>query len=245
MRATFTLVGLTAGALLMTGCGDAEPAPASSSETEPASSAAPDQAADEPTEAPSEEPTEAVESTPTDLPADLLPEVSGLPGEDEPREETQDVVAWHVPCEDLAPEGATAMRTVTWGTGEFEMPVPAHQVAVFDDAERAVAAADTVRAAMQRCVDEPDPAYDTVYRVDEVAVGAQGRGLMTDYYGWSEEEDADWVMGSYQVAFRRGNAVALVAVLGGEGDATAVSEAVVEEAQDVWDRLCRYDSAGC
>ncbi|WP_158068927.1 hypothetical protein [Cellulosimicrobium sp. CUA-896] len=76
-------------------------------------------------------------------------------------------------------------------------------------------------------------------------VGAQGAGLATDYYGASDGGDLDGALGSYLAATRRGTAVTLVALDGGETTVGVARETVVANAQAAWDLLCRYDAEGC
>ncbi|WP_250443106.1 hypothetical protein [Actinotalea sp. C106] len=241
MRATRAVTSLAVLTVVLAGC-TAQDDP---EETPAATTPQTDTPEPEPTtEAPDPEPTEAPAATPTDLPADVLPTTSGLAVEAEPREEADEVTAWRLMCSDPVPEAATAMRTVSWGTGELEAPVAVHQVAVFADADQAVAAADDLVAAMQECADAPAEAA-TTYLLEPVEVGAQGHGLASDYYGTAEGGDLDGVIGTYLATFRRGNAVALVASEGGEGNVAEVREAVLAESMAAWEGLCRYESAGC
>ncbi|HEY0214819.1 MAG TPA: hypothetical protein VGC57_00325, partial [Cellulomonas sp.] len=164
----------------------------------------------------------------------------------EPRQESEGVVAWQVPesCGPVPPTGAVAMRTVTQGTGEEEQPVGAQQVAVFAGPDAAVAAVDELRAALTRCAQQA-AGTETTSVVEDVAVGAQGVGLVTDYYGTSASGSLDDAMGTYLAATRRGSAVTLVATLGGEGQVGTVREQVVARTQQAWELLCRYDAQGC
>ncbi|MBO1751498.1 hypothetical protein J4G33_06735 [Actinotalea sp. BY-33] len=241
MRATRAVTALAVLTVVLAGCTAQDGPEGTPAATTPET----DTPGPEPTtEAPDPEPTEDAAATPTDLPADVLPTTSGLAVEAEPREEDDEVTAWRLGCSEQVPADATAMRTVSWGTGELEAPVAVHQVAVFADAEQATAAADDLAAAMQECADAPAEA-NTTYLLEPVDVGAQGYGLATDYYGTAEGGDLDGVIGTYLVAFRRGNAVALVASEGGEGNVAEVRESVVAESMAAWEGLCRYDSAGC
>ncbi|TGO05383.1 hypothetical protein [Serinibacter arcticus] len=213
-----------------------EPAPETSTSSEPAT---------QPTESETEGtddgevtaiPTEALPETL--LPADLL----GTP--DQPREEAQGVAPWLLPetCEQVTPD-AVDMWTVTQGSGEAEEPVGVHQVAVFLDADAAVAGADALVAAFASCA--PSEGAPTIYAVEPLDIGAQGTGLATDYNGVSAGGDLDTALGSYLAETRRGTAVTLTGFQGGEaqvGTSRADTTALLAGA---WERLCAYDSEGC
>lgn len=180
---------------------------------------------------------------PEDLAGAMLgAEALGPP--DEPREESEGVVEWRVPevCAAAAPE-ALDMSTITQGTGEFEETVGVHQVAVFEDADAAMAATDDLVAALDQCAEAGSG--ESVYVLEDIAVGAQGAGLATDYYGTSVSEDLDDAVGTYLALTRRGNAVTLVSAEGGESTVGAARERVVEQLAGAWELLCGYDSQGC
>ena len=76
--------------------------------------------------------------------------------------------------------------------------------------------------------------------MEDVAVGAQGRGL-ADHYA----ELGDQGAGSYAAVTRRGNAVTLVAMLSGEESVGSARDAVTSGLTTAFDKLCSDDSAGC
>lgn len=183
------------------------------------------------------------------MPADLPPEVLLPDAAFDPitgdRVETDGVSAWALPdsCA-IDPPAAAAMRGVTVGTGEFEAPVGLQQVAVFADADTAVAEADRLVAALTSCSPAADDTQ-TRYLPEPVAVGAQGTGLATDYYGAAESGSEDAALGSYLAVTRRGAAITLVANDGGESTIGVARSEVTDRLQAAWELLCRYDSAGC
>lgn len=214
-----------------------EPAPEPANTSEPAT---------QPTESETEgtDDGEATATIPTEaLPETLLPaDLLGTP--DQPREEAQGVAPWLLPetCEQVTPD-AVDMWTVTQGSGEAEEPVGVHQVAVFLDADAAVAGADALIAAFASCA--TSEGAPTIYAVEPLDIGAQGTGLATDYNGVSAGGDLDTALGSYLAETRRGTAVTLTGFQGGEaqvGTSRADTTALLAGA---WERLCAYDSEGC
>ena len=167
-------------------------------------------------------------------------------GPDGAREDTPGVVAWRVPesCGAGSPADGSAMRTVTQGSGELESSVGVHQVLVLADADVAVAEANRLTAALTACAEQASADGGT-YVVEPLAVGAQGIGLAVDYYGASAQGPLDEAIGTYLAITRRGNAVTLVAVDGGEGTVGTARQTVTANAQTAWELLCGYDSAGC
>ncbi|WP_149203733.1 hypothetical protein [Actinotalea subterranea] len=186
-------------------------------------------------------------ATPGDVPADVfLPEAAWAPVAG-PRQESRGITDWRLPEACAAGIASTAldMATVTQGDGELEAQVGVQQVAVFADADAAVAEADRLAAAIDGC---QGTAADgsTAYVREPLEVGAQGLGLATDYYGASAEGAVDdGALGSYLALTRRGTAVTLVALEGGESTVGTARETVTGHAGQAWELLCRYDSAGC
>lgn len=183
-------------------------------------------------------------------PADLAPEVL-LPATAwdlpvDPREESAGVVDWRLPqaCDAGAPESATAMRTVVQGDGQAEAQVGVQQVALFADADAAVAEADRLAAVLRECTTYASDTA-TTYVVEPVEIGAQGTGIATDYYGASATGSLDEAIGSYLVTTRRGTAITLVGVEGGEALVSSARGTATEQAQSAWALLCGYDSSGC
>lgn len=204
-----------------------------------------------PTAAPTQEPTVPPTSAsptpevPDEVPEDVVLGPETLGTADQPREQDTDLRAWVLPeaCDVVVPD-ASAMLTVTQGSGEFEEAVALHQIAVFDDADAAVSAADALAVALTACtLDASDTS--TTYVLEDVAVGAQGHGLATDYYGASANGPLDEALGSYLATTRRGSAVTLVGTLGGESTVGFAREHAVGLAQSAWELLCGYDSSGC
>ncbi|MDC7122775.1 hypothetical protein OMK64_14665 [Cellulomonas fimi] len=214
---------------------------ACTAEAEP--SATPDPVASASTRAASSSPTGSVA---TDVaPEVMLTEAAWTAvGPAGPRDESTGAVDWRLPgaCAAGAPTDATAMRTVSQGTGEFESPVGVQQVAVLADADAAVAEAERLTAALGACTEGEPP---TRYVSEPLAVGAQGLGLATDYYGASASGSLDDAMGTYVAVTRRGNAVMLVGLDGGEGTVGSARTTVSGLAQQGWELLCPFDSAGC
>ena len=234
--ATSTLLAALC-ALALAGCASTEPAaqdPGSTATVGPSSVPPPSPESPSGTQA-SDIPPEAM------LPATAWDGV----GPDGEREESPGVIAWHVPeaCDAGSPARA-AMRTVTHGSGEIESSVGVHQVAVLADADAAVAEADRLTAALTACTQYVSD-DSTTYVVEPLDVGAQGVGLATDYYGASATGALDDAMGTYLAVTRRGNAVTLVGLDGGEGRVGTARETVTTGAQAAWELLCSYDSAGC
>lgn len=201
------------------------------------------------TESPTENPTSTDGAGTGAVPADLAPDALLPDAAYDPiigeRVEQDGVVAWSVPtgCVAEAPAAATAMRTVTVGSGEVEAPIGVQQVAVFGDADAAVAESDRLLAALSACA--ATDGSQTAYLPEPLAVGAQGLGLATDYYGASADGSGDDALGSYLAVTRRGTALTLVSNDGGESTIGAARSEVTERAQAAWELLCGYDSAGC
>lgn len=232
MRTTTLTSTIALCALALTGCAaqadpDGTPEPAASASAPAASSS----------------PTASVST-------DVAPEVmlteaawtaAGLRA---PRDETTDAVAWRLPeaCAAGAPTDASAMRTVAQGSGELEARVGVQQVVVLADADAAVAEAERLTTALSACTEGEPP---TRYVAEPLAVGAQGLGLATDYYGSSASGALDDAMGTYVAVTRRGNAVMLVGLDGGEGTVGSARTTVAGLAQQGWELLCPFDSAGC
>jgi hypothetical protein len=237
MRTTTSTVLTAVCALALVGCGSAEPvaqAPVPTVTTDAA-----------PAPAPPPTPTPTW-TAPTDLPAEvMLPKNAwDAVSPDDSWEESQGVVDWIVEetCGAGSPAGGVAMRTARQGSGEYETRFGVHQVVVLADADAAVAEADRLAAALTAC--PPSVAGgSTSYVVEPLEVGAQGIGVATRYY--AGEGSLDTAMGTYLAVTRRGNAVTLVAVHGGEGQVGTAREVVTANAQAAWELLCSYDSAGC
>lgn len=256
MRTSRTAVIVVAAALVLAGCSDSSsPDPeATSQSAEPTTSPSATESA-EPTQEPSEEPSESAEPTedPTEpagpvtaLPATvLLPQAELFP-EEGPRTEFEGLVDWVFPvsCGVGGPETALVMQSVSQGDGTFEVPVGHHQVAVFADADAAVAEADRVTAALEACAGPGDDGQSRLV-TEPVDVGAQGVALVVDYYGVLEANGDEGTLGYVTAVTRRGNAVTLVSSEGGESSVGASRERVVGELGAAWDLLCDYDSAGC
>jgi len=230
-------------ALLLTGCGGGEPAEDDGS---PSSAAATDQTT-EPAE--SSDPAETTEPSESSSPSeDLLLE---LPDEAmlaadalEPvgadRGSVDGPTDWVLSSACLVPQpSAVAMRTVTQGLYESTDPVGIQQVAVFATVDEAVDEAATIAAAMEACATNP-PAESGSYRVEDVTVGTQGRGLANSY-----AEPGDDAPGTYTAVTRRGNAVTVVSLMSGEESVGTAREMVSGGLERAFDALCLYDSAGC
>ncbi|UZN01510.1 hypothetical protein [Cellulomonas sp. S1-8] len=223
--------------VVLAGCG-AQADDAADASTSPAavpSSAAPDSS-----------PSEPAPATRADVGADVLLAPDAWAPVSAPRTETGDVTAWRLPesCAVGSPDAATAMLTAAHGDGLVEMPVGVQQVAVFPDADSAVAELDRVVAALTVCGADGATA-PTRYLLEPVAVGAQGTGLVTDYYGSSAQGDLDGAMGSYLALTRRGTAVTLVSHEGGESTVGTARDRVAPLLDAAWRLLCPYDAAGC
>ncbi|MFC8921034.1 hypothetical protein [Cellulosimicrobium sp. NPDC057127] len=236
---------LAASALLLAAC-SSSPDPAAPSPTIPSSSAPSPTGSSAPT---TEAPDPSAPAVPTDLPADVMLPGSVWEAAGDPREESEGATAWRLPdaCSSEPPADAAAMRTVLQGDGAAESPIGVQQVAVFADADAAVAAADGLDAAIAACgATAPDETSGgTTFVAEPLDVGAQGAGLATDHYGASQSGELDDALGTYLAATRRGTAVTLVALDGGESTVGTARETVVANTQAAWDLLCRYDSAGC
>lgn len=241
-------VAVVLSVLLVAGCsggdGSAEESPSATASTTAAESTAPSEPAPS-----SEETTATEEPAATEPPApvrlDLTDDVMLGPDELEPvgesRGSTDQAETWFLSsaCSVPAAPEAVAVQTVSQGLYESTDPVGLQTVAVFPDAETASAVADRVRAAMDACVETP-PGDSGSYSVEDVAVGAQGRGLANNY-----AELGDQGAGSYAAVTRRGNAVTIVAMLSGEESVASARDAVTSGLATAFDKLCSYDSAGC
>lgn len=234
MATTTRLLTTAVCVLALTGCGaggsddSATTAPPAAAPTTPAS-----------------EPTTAAPA-PTSVPAEaLLPDAAWAPVTGA-RQDSEGITDWLLPeaCAAGIASTAAAMRSTTIGDGEFEAQVGVQQVAVFPDADAAVAEADRVATVLAGCA--AAPGTETAYLVEPLAVGAQGLGLATDYYGTSAAGAVDdGAMGSYLALTRRGTALTLIGLEGGESTIGVAREAVTGHAQAAWDLLCAYDSTGC
>jgi len=241
-------VAVVLSVLLVAGCsggdGSAEESPSATASTTAAESTATSEPAPS-----SEETTATEEPAATEPPAsvrlDLTDDVMLGPDELEPvgesRGSTDQAETWFLSsaCSVPAAPEAVAVQTVSQGLYESTDPVGLQTVAVFPDAETASAVADRVRAAMDACVETP-PGDSGSYSVEDVAVGAQGRGLANNY-----AELGDQGAGSYAAVTRRGNAVTIVAMLSGEESVGSARDAVTSGLTTAFDKLCSYDSAGC
>lgn len=189
------------------------------------------------TTAPAPSPTTAV---PTDVTPDVLvaPELLGTA--DQPRQVETGVGVWAVPEGCNGPPDAVAMLTLTQGTGEYEEPVGIQQVAVFANADAAVAGADALTAALEECARNSGG-----YALEDVAVGAQGHGFATDYDGSVTDGPLEEAVGDYMVFTRRGSAITLIGTLGGEATVGAARDQATAAARQAWEQLCRYDASGC
>ncbi|GEA87445.1 hypothetical protein [Cellulomonas cellasea] len=185
--------------------------------------------------------TTAAPVTPTDVPADVLLPAQVFGASTEAFTESTAVEPWRIPdsCGDVgAPAGATAMGTHAHGDGTEETVVGVQQVAAFAVADDAVAAATALVEALGACTDTSGVG---AYAVEPVAVGAQGHGLATWYYGAGD----DTGLGTYLAVTRRGSAVTLVSGEGGERTVGNARTETVAQTQQAWERLCGYEVAGC
>ncbi|WP_129336532.1 sensor domain-containing protein [Cellulomonas endophytica] len=186
---------------------------------------------------------------PTDLPPDALLPPTAFPASRPGLQEQDEVTAWLLPpaCGPAPVPAAAAMRTHRHGDGAEESTVGVQQVALFPDADAATTAADGVVDALDACATTGGGTGGgtTTYRVEEVPVGAQGHGLVTDYHDAGAGGADDGALGSYLVVTRRGTAVTLVAADGGESSIGSARTTVTEQAQSAWTLLCRYEAAGC
>jgi hypothetical protein len=193
--------------------------------------------------APASDDPAAGPATPTDVPADVMLPAAVFDASTEAFSEATDIEPWRLPgsCGDApAPAGASGMRLHAHGDGEAETVVGIHQVAAFGTVDDAVAAATALVEALGGCTDTTGSG--TTYGVEPVAVGAQGHGLATWYYGAQGGGDG---MGTYLVVTRRGNAVTLVSGEGGERTVGGARTQTVAQAQQAWERLCGFEVAGC
>lgn len=193
-----------------------------------------------PPDAPSAPPTRTDLGTDVLLPAEAWEPVSA------PRSESTDAAPWWLPeaCGAVSPASATAVLTAVHGDGQAEGARGVQQVAVFGDVDAAVAEADRIGQALATCGAD-GAAAPTRYVAEPLAVGAQGTGLASDHYGQSPDGGLDGAMGTYAAVTRRGTAVTLVALDGGEGTVGAARERITAQAYAAWELLCPYDAAGC
>jgi len=239
MRTTTRTLIVAACALALAGCASGGPAsPGTATGTAPTTTG--------PTTTPSAATGAEGAAPATDVPpAVMLPETTWQgTGPEGPREESAGVVAWRLPesCAAGAPAEAVAMRTVAQGSGELESPVGLHQVALLPDADAAVAEVDRLTAVLTACTADDGA---TAYVVEPLAVGAQGIGLATAYDRASAAGAVDDALGSYLTVTRRGPAITLVGLEGGEGTVASARETATRQVQEAWGLLCAYDSAGC
>lgn len=186
-------------------------------------------------------PAPSAPSSPSPSPSEsarVPPEVLA-PVASEPRATTDGTVAWAIfeECAVGTPSTASTMLTARDGTGEFEAPTDVQQVALFPDTASAVAEFDRVRQALDRC----DAGSDLV-TTETLDVGDQNVGVASVY---GDDEGAPTPFGTYAVLTRRGTAVTLVTVDGGDGSPESSRDMVVERASQAWENLCDFDSAGC
>ncbi|MGI4894978.1 MAG: hypothetical protein ACRYF3_07695 [Janthinobacterium lividum] len=183
---------------------------------------------------------------PLDLPKDVLLPAADLAVPAPPRTESEGVVQWRLPevCSPSTPTAATAMLTLTQGDGEEEQPVAGQQIAVFPDANAAHVEAQRLATLLaDDCTD--GEASQGRYVAEPVAIGADGQGLVTEYYGVTATDPSTDGLGSYLVITRRGTAVTLVSSEGGELSISVSRTEVQKQAQLAWERLCRYAENGC
>lgn len=233
-RARYVLLALTL-AVTAVGCSPGGTADADGTPTGGASPSA------EPVTSPTSD-TTAPPATPTDVPADVLLPAEVFEASTDVFTETTTVEPWRIPdsCGDVgAPADATAMRTHVHGDGMEETVVGVQQVAAFAVADDAVAAATALVEALGACTDTSGAGG--AYAVEPVAVGAQGHGLATWYYGAGD----DTGLGTYLAITRRGSVVTLVSGEGGERTVGNARTATVAQTQQAWERLCAYEVAGC
>lgn len=236
MATTTRLISTAVCVLALAGCG-------AGGSDDPATTTAPPVA--EPT-TPAPDPTTSAPSAPSTVPAEVLLADAAWSPITGTRQESEGITDWLLPesCAAGIASTAAAMRTVTIGDGQEEAQVGVQQVALFTDADAAVAEADRVAAVLAQCT--AAPGTETTYVVEPLAVGAQGLGLATDYYGSSAEGTVDdGALGSYLALTRRGTALTLVGLQGGESTIGVARESVTAHTQAAWDLLCGYDSAGC
>lgn len=228
-------VVVVVSALLLTGCGGGDP---TEPETSSGSAAATDQTS-EPAE-PSESSAPAEDDLLLELPDEAMLATDELEPAGEDRGTVEGPGDWLLGSACLVqPPSAVAMRTVTQGLYESTDPVGIQQVAVFATVDEAVEEAATIAAAMEACATNP-PAESGSYRVEDVTVGTQGRGLANNY-----AELGDDAPGTYAAVTRRGNAVTVVSLMSGEESVGTAREMVDRGLDRAFDALCLYDSAGC
>lgn len=223
-----------------------DPSPSAPAESPPATD---DPATPSPPEteepAETEEPEGSGPDAASGVPDDALLPASAWEAAEGDGEDSDGVAAWRLPdlCGAGEPAGATAMRTVTQGDGAEESPVGVQQVALFADADTAATEAGRLADALDACAANVEG--ESTYVAEPVDVGAEGTGLATDYYGASADGDLDEALGSYLATTRRGTAVTLVALDGGESTVGAARDTVTAQAQAAWELLCAYDEEGC
>lgn len=256
MRISLPVALVTTATLVLAGCASSGPS-AGGSTSSPAASSAPAETptatststGTESTEAASPEPTEPptteAPAPTTDLPATVMLPQERLYPEDGARTEREGVETWLLPdgCEQTAPDGAAAMRTVVQGDGAFEDAIGQQQVAVFADVDAAVSEADRLGSVLAACAGSED--VTTGYATEPVEVGAQGTVLIVSYNDDYTPGQDEMSLGYVLSVTRRGNAVTLVANAGGEYSIKASRELVVPELQAAWEQLCAYETDGC
>ncbi|MEP7762486.1 hypothetical protein [Sanguibacter sp. 25GB23B1] len=156
--------------------------------------------------------------------------------------ETIDAWALPGPCAAGAPSTALASREVAYSDDAVEPTIATQQLAVFADASVAVTEAKRLADVMAACA---AASVEGTFVVEDVRVGAQGRGLVVSYDGAVASGRGDDAPGYYLVTTRRGNAVTLVGHLGGTASVGESRTSAVKDAQAAWRLLCVYDSAGC
>jgi hypothetical protein len=234
MATTTRLLTTAVCVLALTGCG-------AGGSDDPATTAPPAAAPSTPAADPT---TPAAPDTEVPSTA-LLPDAAWAPVTGT-RQDSEGITDWLLPesCAAGIASTAAAMRSTTIGDGEFEAQIGVQQVAVFPDVDAAVAEADRIAAVLAGCA--AAPGTETSYLVEPLAVGAQGLGLATDYYGTSAAGTVDDdAMGSYLALTRRGTALTLIGLEGGESTIGVARAAVAGHAQAAWDLLCAYADAGC
>lgn len=247
-----TVAAVLASALVLAACGGdpAEPAePTSAAAADPTSpSAEPttDATATEPTEtseapADTSEPAEPAVELLLELPAEAMLAQDALEPVGQERGEVDGPARWSLSsaCGVEPSGGLVAMRTVSQGLYESLDPVGIQQVAVFATVDDAVAEADRLGAQMEACTADP-PAESGSYRLEEVTVGAQGRGLANNYAALGDDAE-----GTYSAVTRRGNAVTVVTLMSGASSVGEAREMVTSSLGRAFDALCLYDSTGC
>ncbi|MEP7762485.1 hypothetical protein [Sanguibacter sp. 25GB23B1] len=229
-------VGILALVTVLGGCSDAA-AP------EDGASTGPTEQTQEP--APTAEPTTEA-PVGTTLPPEVMLTGADFGMDREDAVVTEPIGTWALPdaCTGGVPSTAAASRGVAYGNGELESTVGTHQVAVFADVAEATAEAQRLGDVMTACAAAPAQDGGALF-VEDVPVGAQGKGLAVDYYGTSAGTDGQESLGYFVAITRRGNAVTLSGHLGGESSVGESRTNALSTSQAAWELLCIYDSAGC